>query len=621
MIYPTLLSFDSGSSNLPISNSRSSSSYTSSSSSSSHYSTTRNNPSLNWRDSYFSLIHDNVDLDSSIRPITSNIIFNKNYSHDATINQYTLIESIGHGQFGKVYKAKSLTSNSLVVAIKNICKKPYNSIYTMNQIIRHINKWKITNPRKNITADETVMILNLQKCKREIFILNKLSKAAIKSNNNIVKIIEVLDSPISKSIWIVTEFCNLGELQWKRDNKDQILKQWTYLYPNNSQNIFSFAKKALHDLTMGLNFLKKNGCIHRDIKPSNILADAVNKKLKISDFGCSLLLPQELDIEQSYLPELKTCFKNEINKIVGTPAFIPPELCHFTSIAESELNSDDADIDGFKIDMWSLGITMYCIIFNDLPFIGNNEFITYQKIVNDKIEYPIFSDINHERSHLLKLIVDCMLEKNPDRRINVETLSKEIVKLQTNKEEITNSDIRTNLIREDSVQRNTSEKNVLPSNNSSFFDKFHELGLTNTEPSFNNSIGVDSSSIFQTGKYFPDNSNFSTLHQFGNIDLNSPNAFSFVTTDSDTSSFDEPVQILNFLDSYDQPDTPVDPQISGQPSNKNNDLVTKQQDGLQEKKHNTIITTTSARRTGLSPSADVIDFKKFLAENMHNPSP
>lgn len=87
------------------------------------------------------------------------------------------------------------------------------------------------------------------------------------------------------------------------------------------------------------------GVIHRDLKPENVLLDSRNHA-KLSDFGSAL-------IDGSGSQELQR------SSIVGTPAFVAPELLNDGQICYSS-------------DMWSFG----CVIFNLLtgvaPFSGQN---------------------------------------------------------------------------------------------------------------------------------------------------------------------------------------------------------------------------------------------------------
>ncbi|WBF14094.1 hypothetical protein N7582_003484 [Saccharomyces uvarum] len=355
---------------------------------------------------YSTIIEENIDtILDKIRPFVKKITASE--QNKKTINQYTLGVSAGSGQFGHVRKAYSSTSNK-VVAIKIIPKKPWNAQqYSMNQVMRQIQLWKSKGKiTTNMSGNEAMRLMNIEKCRWEIYAVSRLRDSV-----HVVRLIECLDSPFSESIWIVSDWCNLGELQWKRDNNEDILPQWERLVPSKC-SVSKFAKKILQDMTRGLEYLYSQGCIHRDIKPSNILLDEVENVAKISDLGCCIFTPQSLPFKNANFEE---CFQRELNKIVGTPAFIAPELCH--------LNNSKRDFvtDGFKLDIWSLGVTLYCLLYNELPFSGDNEFDTYHKIM----EVPLSSKVNG--SSLNDLIIKRLLEKDVTLRIGIQDLAKIIL--------------------------------------------------------------------------------------------------------------------------------------------------------------------------------------------------
>lgn len=344
---------------------------------------------------YHGIIESNVEsIVSHIKPLISPI---ENESR-RNINEFNLGSSIGYGQFGKVYKARFQKN---IFAIKSIAKKPWNSQqYSMNQTMRQIKLWRQRGGGYSITGDEAVMMMNVQKCRWEIYILSKLR------SNYVVQLQKCLDSPVSRSIWIVNEWCSLGELEWKRNSSDEIPLQWSQLL-GSCNNVLTFVEKALQDLTEGLAYLRTQGCIHRDIKPSNILVDSREKILKISDFGCAILLPQALPFQDEWLPE---CFQVELNKIVGTPAFIAPELCQFGNPGADDVR------DGFKLDVWSVGVTLYGLLYNELPFYGESEFDTYHKVMHKDLKHLLSGNKIND------LIIGKMLEKDPQVRISTETL-------------------------------------------------------------------------------------------------------------------------------------------------------------------------------------------------------
>lgn len=51
---------------------------------------------------------------------------------------------------------------------------------------------------------------------------------------------------------------------------------------------------------------------------------------------------------------------------------------------------DVADVDSFSgraVDVWSLGVTLYCMTFNQLPFWDDSEYNLFQKIHKEEYSY------------------------------------------------------------------------------------------------------------------------------------------------------------------------------------------------------------------------------------------
>ena len=84
---------------------------------------------------------------------------------------------------------------------------------------------------------------------------------------------------------------------------------------------------------------------------------------KITDFGVSKLFKEGED--------------DALSKTEGTYHFMAPECC-------------DPDVDSFSgkaVDVWALGVTLYCMCFNRLPFWDETEFGLFQKIHKDEYEH------------------------------------------------------------------------------------------------------------------------------------------------------------------------------------------------------------------------------------------
>eukprot|EP00356_Strombidium_inclinatum_P003276 CAMPEP_0170499998 /NCGR_PEP_ID=MMETSP0208-20121228/33370_1 /TAXON_ID=197538 /ORGANISM="Strombidium inclinatum, Strain S3" /LENGTH=186 /DNA_ID=CAMNT_0010777813 /DNA_START=488 /DNA_END=1045 /DNA_ORIENTATION=+ len=127
---------------------------------------------------------------------------------------------------------------------------------------------------------------------------------------------------------------------------------------------------VLRDCLKGLRYLHEQArIVHRDIKPQNVLVSQGEHGLifKLCDFGVSELLPDG------------SCL---LSKTAGTYHFFPPECC------DPEVEA----FDGKAVDVWSLGTTLFCLVFNELPFWDadncENEFAILDYILKNDVELP-----------------------------------------------------------------------------------------------------------------------------------------------------------------------------------------------------------------------------------------
>ncbi|CAK4009601.1 Serine threonine- kinase ssp1 [Lecanosticta acicola] len=142
---------------------------------------------------------------------------------------------------------------------------------------------------------------------------------------------------------------------------------------------------AFRDTLLGLQYLHYQGIVHRDIKPPNLLA-TIDNRVKISDFGVSYLgkpvrdgEPGE-DVSEAEAQDLDDEAK-ELAKTVGTPAFYAPELCI------SESTGEDPPPVTKAIDVWALGVTLFCMLFARTPFV-EDQFVVMRQIADEEIYLP-----------------------------------------------------------------------------------------------------------------------------------------------------------------------------------------------------------------------------------------
>ena len=117
----------------------------------------------------------------------------------------------------------------------------------------------------------------------------------------------------------------------------------TYL-TNTRINLQNFLELAISIVEI-LEGLYHHQIIHKDIKPSNIVINPDTKDVKLIDFSISTLLPRET--QEVINPKV----------LEGTLAYMSPE----------QTGRMNRGID-YRSDFYSLGITFYEILTNQLPF-------------------------------------------------------------------------------------------------------------------------------------------------------------------------------------------------------------------------------------------------------------
>lgn len=191
----------------------------------------------------------------------------------------------------------------------------------------------------------------------------------------------------------VPEAPHRGEsLSWNLHDTMDLQTQWTMEEKQYHQvpclTIYQI-QKAFRQTVIGLEYLHFQGIIHRDIKPANLLWTE-GFDVKISDFGVSYLGKAALPLERN--EDLSEANADDINeavelaKTVGTPAFYAPEMCD-PDLFDLEKNPVRPRISG-QVDVWALGVTLYCMVFGRLPFVAASEMAMYEKIASEEVFIP-----------------------------------------------------------------------------------------------------------------------------------------------------------------------------------------------------------------------------------------
>ncbi|KAI8921070.1 kinase-like domain-containing protein [Powellomyces hirtus] len=238
----------------------------------------------------------------------------------------------------------------------------------------------------------------LEKIMREIAILKKCK------HPHVVGLREVIDDPASEKIYLVLEYLAGGDIKWQ--NRED---------PESPLLSVDAARGIFQDVVCGVEYLHYQGIVHRDIKPANLLW-TTEGRVKISDFGVSVVVHPELSPEHPNLPDdAGRTHELELAKTAGTPAFFAPEMCGPADDESVSNLPSDAPI-GKAIDIWAMGVTLYCLVFGRVPFIAESEYELFNVISRKQLEFPANHPIDEDLQDLLQKLLD----KNPLTRITLE---------------------------------------------------------------------------------------------------------------------------------------------------------------------------------------------------------
>ncbi|OAL02453.1 calmodulin dependent protein kinase [Phaeosphaeriaceae sp. SRC1lsM3a] len=294
------------------------------------------------------------------------------------INQYLVKQEIGRGSFGAVHLAEDQYGHEYAVkefsksrlrkrAQSNLLRRPGPS--ARRRALPAGIGFNSPLHRHSTTEENNAFEL----IKEEIAIMKKLN------HPNLVSLIEVLDDPEEDSLYMVMEMCKKGVVM-------QVgLEERADPYTEEQSRCW------FRDMVLGLEYLHAQGIIHRDIKPDNCLVTQ-DDVLKIVDFGVSEMFDKE--------GEMKTA------KSAGSPAFMPPELC----VAKH------GHVSGRAADIWSMGCTLFCLLFGRIPFEKHGMIELYQAIRCDE---PVYDDSCQGD---LKDLFQKLFEKDPEKRITMDEI-------------------------------------------------------------------------------------------------------------------------------------------------------------------------------------------------------
>ena len=209
----------------------------------------------------------------------------------------------------------------------------------------------------------------VQSFNSEFFILRKLNHPNIIKSNELGTIVKMDGEGLGISVgsrFLTMEFFRGAELiKYRKLKNEKILLE------------------VIKQLCSVLYYLHQSNYIYYDLKHENILVNEINNKpeIKLIDLGFA-----------QYVPDTET------KTLRGTAEYIAPEL----------LRNEEHD---HRVDLYSLGILLYRIVYDTFPFKTNKEIDIYKSHLEGNFDFPPanFSD---------KLIstIKKLLAKTPEER-------------------------------------------------------------------------------------------------------------------------------------------------------------------------------------------------------------
>jgi len=294
----------------------------------------------------------------------------------ALLKRFKIVSLVGIGNYAKVYKAIP-SSSPLSSKIVSKCPKEF--------AIKSINLSKVSeNYRTKFLP-------------RELSILKRIQHA------NICKIYEIFQ--VSDRIFIVMQFCPNGTIA-------DLLQKIGPLSESVSRHLFTQVVDAVV-------YLHSAELAHRDIKLENILLDD-NCVPKLTDFSYSIRLGrsrstnskrknQTSNTSIALQPPPSGPPKMRLNDtFCGTLPYLPPEMIR------------QIPYDSKKTDIWSLGVCLYVMLNDKIPFPIDDVKLMVKKQMNRDYKFKTTVKVSDKCLEL----VGQLMEPDFMKRINVLEASK-----------------------------------------------------------------------------------------------------------------------------------------------------------------------------------------------------
>lgn len=285
-------------------------------------------------------------IENKTASLSSSSFLNESYEAPRTLDDYEILENLGTGSQGSVFKAKNINTGEIIVLKEIYFKRNKEKIYRAAQ--------------DEIRALTDISCHPLIVCYYGNF----------------------EDGNRPNTIFIELEYIEgLTLNEWA--DRIKLTKPQDYLYEKLNM--------IMYDLCTAIEYIHDLGFIHRDIKPDNILIRLEGSTIIKGDKEIQKLAnsPQLLDFGLSCLGERCNggiCCRGE----VGTLLFMPPETYY-------------NGLSFFTSDVWSLGATIFYLIHKDEDLFDKDyrnirKLFTGNKFLDNAVNSCLFYDYKDRKS-------------------------------------------------------------------------------------------------------------------------------------------------------------------------------------------------------------------------------
>lgn len=224
--------------------------------------------------------------------------------------------------------------------------------------------FQMKDDKGKIFAAKTVAKLSIKSEKTRKKLLSEIQIHKSMKHPNIVQFTDCFED--DTNVYILLEICPNGSVM-------ELLRQRKHLTAPE-------VRFCMIQIIGAIRYMHSRRVIHRDLKLGNIFFDK-DYNLKIGDFGLAAVLAN--DKERKYT-------------ICGTPNYIAPEVLTGKHTGHS-----------YEVDIWSIGVMLYALLFGKPPFQAKEVDIIYERIkCRDFVfpsDKPVSSDAKNLISNLLQL--------------------------------------------------------------------------------------------------------------------------------------------------------------------------------------------------------------------------